>query len=132
MSSSNFAPQHEVFLSKAKQDIKLVERVIDDPTIASEIKYFHLQQSVEKALKSLLSFKGIQFPKSHDLEDLIELAEEGRVSLPDFVSILTELTPYAVEFRYALSFDHLHKPDYYLSYAQSMIGFVEDMIKRGK
>jgi HEPN domain-containing protein len=34
---------------------------------------FHAQQCVEKYLKALLVFKGIDFPKTHDLERLIAL-----------------------------------------------------------
>jgi len=90
MSENSFKQQYEVFLIKAKQDLVLVEQVINNPDVASEIKYFHLQQSVEKALKSLLSLKGIQFPKTHDLEDLVDLAEENRVGLPESINILTE------------------------------------------
>ncbi len=74
MSENSFEPQYKVFLIKAKQDLVLVEQVINNPDVSDEIKHFHLQQSVEKALKSLLSFKGVQFPKTHDIEDLIELA----------------------------------------------------------
>lgn len=128
MSENNFKQQYEVFLIKAKQDLVLVEQVINNPDVSDEIKHFHLQQSVEKALKSLLSFKGVQFPKTHDIEDLIELAEENHISLPAFINILAELTPYAVEFRYALSFDSLHEPEYYLKHVRDFIKFVEDTI----
>lgn len=129
MSENSFKKQYEIFLIKAKQDLVLVEQIKNNPDIASEIKYFHLQQSVEKALKSLLSFKGVEFPKTHDLEDLIELAEERQIKLPEYINTLTELTPYAVEFRYAVIYDSLHEPEYYLQYVQSLIMFVEDSIK---
>ncbi len=129
MSENSFKQQYEIFLIKAKQDLVLVEQVINNPDVSDEIKYFHLQQSVEKALKSLLSFKGVQFPKTHDIEDLIELAEENHFALPTFINILAELTPYAVEFRYALSFDSLHEPEYYLLYVKDFIEFVASLVK---
>lgn len=129
MSENSFKQQYEIFLIKAKQDLVLVEQVINNPDVANEIKYFHLQQSVEKALKSFLSFKGIQFPKTHDLEDLIDLAGENRASLPESVNILAELTPYAVEFRYALIVDSLHEPEYYLEQVREFIKFVENTFK---
>lgn len=129
MSGNNFKQQYEVFLIKAKQDLVLVEQVIDNPHVANEIKYFHLQQSVEKAMKALLSFKGVQFPKTHDLEDLIDLADENHVSLPESMNILAELTPYAVEFRYALILDSLHEPEYYLVHVREFIKFVENILK---
>lgn len=77
----------------------------------------------------MLSLKGIQFPKTHDLEDLIDLAEENRVGLLESMNILTELTPYAVEFRYALIFDSLHEPEYYLEHVREFIKFVENTFK---
>lgn len=49
MSENSFKQQYEVFLIKAKQDLVLVEQVLNNPDVANEIKYFHLQQSVEKA-----------------------------------------------------------------------------------
>ena len=36
---------------------------------------FHAQQCAEKYLKALLSFRGIDFPKIHDVELLLVLAE---------------------------------------------------------
>ncbi len=129
MSGNSFKQQYEVFLIKAKQDLVLVEQIKDNPEVASEIKYFHLQQSVEKALKSLLSFKGVEFPKTHDLEDLIELAGERQITLPDYINTLTELTPYAVEFRYAVIYDSLHGPEYYLEHVRELVNFVENIFK---
>lgn len=129
MKENNFKQQYEIFLIKAKQDFVLVEQVINNQDVVDEIKHFHLQQSVEKALKALLSFKGTQFPKTHDLEDLIDLAAENNISLPEYIDILTELTPYAVEFRYSLNFDSLREPEYYLHYVIDFIRFVEDNMK---
>ena len=129
MSENSFKQQYEVLLIKAKQDLVLVEQVINNTDVANEIKYFHLQQGVEKALKSLLCFKGIQFPKTHDLEDMIDLAGEKHVRLPDSMNLLAELTPYAVEFRYALVFDSLHEPEYYLERVREFIKFVENTFK---
>lgn len=43
---------------------------------------FHAQQCAEKYLKALLAFHGIDFPKIHDIERLLALAQLGdRVSL---------------------------------------------------
>ena len=43
---------------------------------------FHAQQCTEKYLKALLVFQGIDFPKIHDIERLLALAQLGdRVSL---------------------------------------------------
>ena len=58
---------------------------------------FHAQQAVEKALKALLIWNGIEYPPKHDLGLLIGL-------LPDWAStrnlVIAGLTVYAVEQRY--------------------------------
>ena len=45
---------------------------------------FHAQQCAEKYLKALLSFRGIDFPKIHDVEQLLvhaEMSDEAVVSV---------------------------------------------------
>jgi HEPN domain-containing protein len=92
--------EHEQFLEIAKAELVLVKKVINDKEVRTELILFHIQQIIEKALKAILSYKGIIFPKTHDIEDLIELCLANGIQLPDYVGRLPELTPYAVEFRY--------------------------------
>jgi len=92
--------EHEQFLSLAKAELVLVKKVIDDDEIRKEFVLFHIQQVVEKAIKAILSHKGVIFPKTHDIENLIELSWAKGIQLPDYVERFPELTPYAVEFRY--------------------------------
>lgn len=88
------------WIEKAEAD-RLAVRILmssgkDCPT---DIVCFHAQQCVEKYLKALLCVKGVDFPKIHDIGELISLLPKG-VS-----SALTEndqerLTEYAVDSRY--------------------------------
>ena len=60
---------------------------------------FHAQQCVEKYLKALLVFKGMEFPRTHDVEALMGLlAKEFKLG----VSVLEQrrLTSYATVTRY--------------------------------
>ncbi|MBK7422896.1 MAG: HEPN domain-containing protein [Propionivibrio sp.] len=43
---------------------------------------FHAQQAVEKALKALLCFRDIDFPRTHDLESLINRLDGTGPVLP--------------------------------------------------
>lgn len=61
---------------------------------------FHAQQAVEKALKALLCFRDIDFPRTHDLESLINRLDGIGPVLPYAATHLRSLTPYAVDFRY--------------------------------
>jgi HEPN domain-containing protein len=60
---------------------------------------FHAQQCAEKYLKALLSFRGIDFPKIHDVEQLLvhaEMSDEAVVSVEE----QRLLTAYATVTRY--------------------------------
>lgn len=51
-------------------------------------------------MKVALTLKGVDFPKTHDLEFLLTLAGKHSIALePDFESA-SWLTPWAAEFRY--------------------------------
>ncbi|HEX5762297.1 MAG TPA: HEPN domain-containing protein [Solirubrobacterales bacterium] len=60
---------------------------------------FHAQQAVEKAMKVVLMLEGIDFPKTHDLEFMIVLAEKHSVTIEPEVKSASWLTPWAAEFR---------------------------------
>ena len=64
------------------------------------IALFHAQQSLEKALKSAMCLYGIEFLRTHDLEELVaQLVDAGHVP-PVHGDGLRRLTPYAVKYRY--------------------------------
>ena len=96
-------PQRE----EARRLLRLAERDFDafellaagrDETHAAA--GFHAQQAVEKALKALLCLRDIDFPRTHDLENLLALLSQVGAS-PDLSSAdARALTPYAVSFRY--------------------------------
>jgi HEPN domain-containing protein len=108
MDNGPFLEQYKIFILKARQDISLVHEVMGNNNVAPEIMLFHIQQCVEKLIKALFSFHSVRFPKTHDLDELVELAQEHGIALPPFMEKLTELSPYAVEGRYAIIHDDLH------------------------
>ncbi|MBI5701312.1 HEPN domain-containing protein [Candidatus Saganbacteria bacterium] len=55
---------------------------------------------VEKYLKALLTMNEIEFPKQHDLEELLSLLLKKDPFLATIRNDLEKLTPYAVRFRY--------------------------------
>jgi HEPN domain-containing protein len=61
---------------------------------------FHCQQAAEKYLKCLLTYLGIQAPRTHDLKALMALIPLQQ-RFPLRAEDLAELTPYAVDVRYA-------------------------------
>ena len=60
---------------------------------------FHAQQSVEKYLKAFLVVKGIDFPRTHDIENLVSLLPEN-IWLKLSIEEQRRLTAYATVIRY--------------------------------
>ncbi len=61
---------------------------------------FHCQQSAEKYLKALLQELGLPVPRTHDLEELLDLLLPHDGTLAPLRRGLRSLTRYAVAFRY--------------------------------
>jgi HEPN domain-containing protein len=61
---------------------------------------FHCQQSAEKYLKAVLQEGGHVVPKTHNLNDLLNLLLSQDATLAPLRRGLRSLTRYAVDFRY--------------------------------
>ncbi len=61
---------------------------------------FHCQQCIEKYLKALLICHGMEFPRQHDLEELLVLLLQKDPLISFIRDDLKSLTPFAVSFRY--------------------------------
>lgn len=72
-------------------------------TLQSSVPYrliaYHAQQCAEKHLKAYLVFCSIDFPYTHNLSRLIELAQQAR-DWPESILEAEVLTPYAITTRY--------------------------------
>ena len=61
---------------------------------------FHCQQSAEKYLKALLHHQNVMFPRTHDLDALLQMVTPHFQSLRSLRRGLLFLTQFAVEVRY--------------------------------
>jgi HEPN domain-containing protein len=84
----------------AEKDYRALSGMKDAEVFSDEIFGFHVQQAVEKALKSWLCSLGVSFPRTHDLDELGAILEEAGGMIPRFVHELLEFTDFAVAFRY--------------------------------
>jgi HEPN domain-containing protein len=105
-----YLKQYELFYKKASVDFKAAQNLYEDfqkgdTDLDLEVIFFHLQQTAEKLLKALLSFMQINFPKIHDLEELLNLIRQNDISLNTDDEKLTDLGDYAVEGRYSIISD---------------------------
>ena len=97
-----FLKPHEILLKKAETDLQGAEVLYksDNEFLDVEIVFFHLQQSIEKFLKAVLSYRGIHYTKTHDLEQLLKLLGTEFVLDTSDVEFIEELNMYAVQGRY--------------------------------
>jgi HEPN domain-containing protein len=88
------------WIEHAKSDLRVARIAAADDLVRLEQVCFHAQQAAEKAIKAVLLARHLEFPLTHDIEQLLEIAERGGMLLPADVREAGMLTPYAVEVRY--------------------------------
>jgi hypothetical protein len=78
------------WVKKAENDLKNAAFTLEmDDECPTDTVCFHAQQVVEKYLKALLVLKGIPFPKSHNIEDIIALLPPSSYRNGDVHEIIT-------------------------------------------
>ncbi len=94
----------------APSDLALA-RAQDRPGVLLEALCFHAQQAAEKALKAVLLRRGIEFPRTHDIEALLNLLPAD-VEMTADVEEARVLTQYAVVTRYPGTEEPLTQGEY--------------------
>jgi HEPN domain-containing protein len=97
------ADQHDLaeeLLARASDDEAAVRALLDVESITDSIVGFHAQQAVEKALKSVLASRGVEFPFIHDLAALMELSDAAGAAVGSELFNPRRLTAYAARLRY--------------------------------
>ena len=88
------------WIEKADADLEVARRMAEEAgnnLRIREIVGFHCQQAAEKYLKAFLTHSRIEFPRTHDLKALLELAGQP---LADTLDAAKWLTPFGVQIRY--------------------------------
>lgn len=118
------------WLHKAKNDLLSAKAVLDSEYGITDVPCFHAQQAVEKALKGLLTWRGVSFGKTHDL--MVLLAEVVRI-VPDFDDVrfvCAELAEFAVDVLYpgGISEPPKGEAERFISEAEKILTRVEQII----
>jgi len=94
-------PDHAAtMLQMAEMDLNTIRLMLEHGGFDEEAFGFHAQQATEKALKALIVSMGLICPRTHDLTSLAELIQKNGCDIPESFDELTDLTSFAVEFRY--------------------------------
>jgi len=88
------------WLDKAEADYGLIVHLVSENTPFLSAVGFHAQQAVEKFLKSFLVQHQVEFPKTHNLGEILNLVATIDTPLADSLRKVTVLNPFSVETRY--------------------------------
>ena len=117
------------WVMKAENDLKIARDELMTEKPANDMICFHCQQAVEKYLKVFLVKNSIEFKKTHDISELIELCLGVDDSFSElFDKNVDSLTIYAAEIRYP---DYFYFPsDEETKDAISKAEYVKDFVMR--
>ena len=90
--------QPECWFRHTDSDLAVAESAARD--VLPEHKCFHAQQAAEKALKAVCVARGVVFPFTHDIYELIDLLRDSGADIPVSLEEADELSTYAVNVRY--------------------------------
>jgi len=88
------------WLRKADADMGLAEHLLSEKAPFYDAITFNCQQAAEKLIKAFLVWAQVDFPKTHDLTELLALVAPINEHLAAQLREATALTPYGVELRY--------------------------------
>jgi HEPN domain-containing protein len=98
------SPEHveyaQMLLRRADGDLRACRVLGEAADIEDSAVGFHAQQAVEKALKAAIVLAEVELPRTHDLELLAERVKASGAKLPDELSSVDWLTPWAAALRY--------------------------------
>jgi HEPN domain-containing protein len=118
----------KLLLKKASHDLSAARATlaVDE---ALDMVCFHAQQAVEKSLKAILALHEIDYPRRHDLAELLELINPLTPSLVPFADRILNMTPFAVQIRYDAEFDPVfEQADQALNTANEVYELVEGIV----
>ncbi len=97
---TNMNPLTLEWVEKAEENYTTVKLLYQNEISSKNIICFHAQQCIEKYLKAWLQEKNIPIPRTHKLEDLLDLIIPYIPEWNSWKSDLSTLSNHAVNFRY--------------------------------
>jgi len=100
------------WLRRARSNLSLAVGSRGLAEVVWEDLCFEAQQAAEKAIKAVLVCRGVVFPKTHVISELITLLQQSGLEVPDRVRESAVLTPYAILTRYPGFPESISEEDY--------------------
>lgn len=99
------------WLAKADEDFRVAEHLAAQEGGYENAIGFHCQQAAEKFLKALLVRHQVEFPRTHDLRQLLGLVGTIDQELAASLNGVAVLNPYGVDARYPTDVPDLTRED---------------------
>ena len=117
------------WMYRANSDLALARSPVRE-CIALEDLCFHAQQAVEKSIKGVLVSRVVLFPKTHNLDVLLNLLPSG-IPIPPEDEQVRRLTEYAVVSRYPGMDEPVTEEEYReaVRLAEAVVKWAEDILK---
>lgn len=121
----------EEWLRRARSNLARARAGRQQPEVLYEDLCFDAQQAAEKAIKALLVHRGVPFPKTHALADLLTLVAESGIGVPEKLRDASVLTDYAVEARYPGVYEDVTEEDHAeaVRLAEQVVAWAESLIR---
>ncbi len=103
--------EFEKWFRKAESDLLVIKNNLSSNEVPIDACCFHAQQAAEKYLKAYLVSKLIIFPKTHDLQSLLNLCIRQNNTFNKIIEPAIRLSDYAIGPRYPDAFDDLSIDD---------------------
>lgn len=92
---------YQAWLYKANNDFRGAELLFANAL--NDLAIYHAQQCAEKSLKGYLIFKGVNIPKTHSLDKLLDLCKSVDTDFDKIDYQVFELDGLDVRYRYPLA-----------------------------
>jgi HEPN domain-containing protein len=99
------------WLDKSHEDLGVADYLLRERSPYLNAIGFHAQQAAEKFLKALLVRHQVEFSKTHNLGELLDLVAKVAPELAANLRSATALNPYGVEVRYPGDLPHMTDED---------------------
>jgi HEPN domain-containing protein len=99
------------WLLKAEEDFNAAKSLTTYGESFLSTVCFHSQQAAEKYLKAFLTYHQVEFPKTHDIGELLDLIAPKDSKLSESLRDVIVLTNYGVDVRYPGDFPNVADND---------------------